>query len=177
VAAAFMATPVLALRGPAERPRKAGGMDEKVSVDLVVSFENGGSSEAVLKLKDGTICRIDRTNRRFNVWSDIIKKKQAAAAPLYVACGAATGQLTTLLLPALRQVVSVAPQADRLNVQFLMSPSVYFVRTTRPGYAEMKQTLEAAAKSQAPVLVTDDVREPEILDVRQPPPGLKMPVI
>jgi hypothetical protein len=41
----------------------------------------------------------------------------------------------------------------------------------------MKQTLEAAVESHAPVLVTDDLKEPEILDVRQPPPDLKMPVI
>jgi hypothetical protein len=152
--------------------------DVKVAVGTVEAFEDAGSGDATLRLSDGSVQKVSRQSPKFAFLADWIKKKIGTGRPVYVESDAATGEVDLILPPALRRIerVSSEPQGDRLQVDIASSPSKHSLRTTGARFKELRQALEGAAKSKEPLLITIHPEHLEIVDARQPPAGLKLPV-
>lgn len=148
-------------------------MAETVAVARIESFEDAGASDATLTLEGGFGCVVPRDDNRFSFWAETLKEDLAAKKPVYVACDGESRRVTDIFFPMARQIgrVAEAPEGERLTVQLFMSPSRNFIRTTRPGYAELRARLQAAVASQEPLLVTTAVVDLEILDARPVPPA------
>ncbi len=151
--------------------------ETKVTVAAVVALDDaGGAADATLRLADGSALRVKRGSPLFGFLSDWTQKKKTK--PLYVESDA-DGVVRLVLPAALRQVarVDAEPQGDRLGVDIRMSPSRHFLSTARAHFAERRQLLEQAAAARQPLLLTVQPDSLEILDARQPPAGLDLPVI
>jgi len=151
--------------------------ETKVTVAAVVALDDpGGAGEATLRLADGSALRVPRQSPLLAFLAEWTRKKKAK--PLYVESDAG-GEVRLVLPAALRQVqrVDTEPKGDRLGVDIRMSPSRHFLKTTRANFAEQRQLLEHAAANKQPLLLTVQPESLEILDARQPPAGLDLPVI
>ncbi|MET0554807.1 MAG: hypothetical protein ABW221_17325 [Vicinamibacteria bacterium] len=156
--------------GKQEREKR---MAEAVAVGRVESFVDAGGPSAELKMADGTALAVPRDDQRFTYWAQKLAKDQASRALVYVAYDSSSRHVTEVLPTARQRVerVDADPAGDRLGVQLFMSPSKHYVLTTRPGHAERKARLEAAAASKEELLVTTDLTELQILDARPLPPA------
>lgn len=65
--------------------------------------------------------------------------------------------------------VADQPKDRKLKVALLMAPSLYFLKTTRKNYEEMRKLLTESLKNNSTVLVTTDSETKEILDARVQP--------
>jgi len=151
--------------------------ETKVTVAAVVGLDNpGGAGDATLRLADGSALRVKHGSPLVTFLSEWTQKKKTK--PLYVESGA-DGEVRLVLPTALRQVarVDTEPKGDRLGVDIRMSPSRHFLSTTRAHFAEQRQLLEQSATNKQPLLLTVQPDTMEILDARQPPAGLDLPVI
>lgn len=159
----------------AARPHTEGerGMAQAVAVDRVASFEDAGGPAASLTLKDGTALLVPRDEPRFSHWSTRLKEEQASGEFVYVAYDAATRTVSQILAPHARRIEAVGaePEGERLKVQLFMSPSMNFIVTSRPHYAELRARLTAAVASKEKLLVTTSVEDLEVLDARPAPPA------
>ena len=166
LACALAAVPV---RSETKRER---GMAETVTVGRIESFEAEGGSDAKLTLEGGVTCLVPRDDRRFEFWSTTLKEDLASGRVVFVSCDASSRRVSEILSPMERQIerVGAAPDGERLAVQLYMSPSLNFILTTRPGYAELRARLAAAVASKEELLVTTAIMDLEVLDARPVPP-------
>jgi hypothetical protein len=143
----------------------------KVSVEKVTRFEDPSEQvNATLRLASGGTYTIPKKDPRFAVWSRLLKERQASGQLVYVESDLKTRTVTNIFLPSRRRIEFVAskPEEDRLKVILFMAPSVYFVKTSRADYDQLRRTLEEAVRTKAEVLVTAHPDTQEILDVRRP---------
>ncbi len=154
--------------------RQAVGMvaQSRVVVEGVVSFVQEGE-DAELTLQDGSVCLAGRQEPGYDLWVKLVGHAQRYHSPLYVACDPTTRRIKVLLPTDVYNVESVvpAPARDHLEVAFRQSAAVHYLKPSRRNYGEMKRVLEEALHTGQLVLVTDDQRNLEIIDVRFPRPG------
>jgi hypothetical protein len=142
-----------------------------ITVDKVVSFEDASErAHAVLRLATGQTLKVRRSDPRFDVWSGILRERQASGEPVYVESDPLTREVRNVFLPSARQIESLTldPEARRLKVIMFMAPSLYFLSGTREDFEEVHQRLQQSIRDNAKVLVTAHPDTHEILDVRRP---------
>lgn len=142
----------------------------KAAVGKISQFtEPAGGTEATFHLEAVGLLHISRKSHAYDVWTRIIRDRQAEKLPLYVEYDSQTRQLEDVEIPSRRKIDYVANkvESNRLKVLYYMAPSEYFLRADAPHYQEMRHLLEEAVHSKAELYVTDSDKH-EILDVRRP---------
>jgi hypothetical protein len=156
-------------------------MDELVmTLAVVAGLEDpGGVDDAVLKLADGTHCRLRRQDPRFTIWLRLIEGARRSGLPVFVACTPGGEAAEAVLPAAARRIARVGPAAegDRVPVAIEMSPATHFLNAGRLGHEVLRALLEEAAGSDAPVVLAVDPGTLEILAARRVPPGIDPVVI
>jgi len=141
-------------------------------VGLVDKFEvaPAGDSDTLSLLNQGEY-RISKKDRKYDWYANVIRDFKAERRPLFVEFEPIEKKVLNIFLPAEYQIEYVAdqPKDGKLDVALLMAPSLYFLKTTRKGYEEMRKLLTESVKNQSAVLVTTDTDTKEILDARLQP--------
>src|SRR6266511_3279312 len=130
-------------------------------VGLVDKFEvaPAGDSDTLSLLNQGEY-RISKKDRKYDWYANVIRDFKAERRPLFVEFEPIEKKVLNIFLPSEYQIEYVA---------LLMSPALYFLKTTRKGYEEMRKLLTESVKNQSVVLVTTDTDTKEILDARLQP--------
>ena len=139
------------------------------AVSRIVDFdEHSNPSNAILRLEDENSYLVSKQDRRFAVWTRMIRERQASHGSLYIEYDPATSIVKAIFQPSVRQIESVAPQggSNRLTVVIFMSPSLYFIETTRSNAQQLRQLLEQSIPARTEILVTIHPDSLEILDAR-----------
>ena len=123
---------------------------------LVVTFESGRTA------------LLDLSRHRSAVWADVLESLRQSDQPVYVQIDPESGFITELLQPRIYTVHSIRPVPDGIDVELEVSHAIHRVRSSNPNFADLRGSLEAALALGAPVLVTDALDGPEIIDVRPP---------
>jgi hypothetical protein len=125
-------------------------------------------ANATVHFKGGATCQIDPKRQNAAHVARMIDMFRHASKAAYIQTEPGTGVVTRVLQPKSVKVVSVAdvPVGDRLMVELAVSHARHFVRTSNPDYAALVGELRAAQKQGTTVFVTDESKEPEIIDVR-----------
>lgn len=144
----------------------------RVHVGTVASSSAEPDGTVRFALEDGSVCVLDPASTAFDFWSRLLAKSRDYGWAVYAGCDPRSGRVLVLLHASLHTVESVAPDtqaADRIRVLLSASHAVHFLKTTRPGHAAMRRRLQEAAATGRQVVVTEDPRESEIIDVRFAP--------
>jgi hypothetical protein len=144
-------------------------MEETTAVvTQVKAWEEGANGSVVLRTGDGGEYSVDRKDPRYAIWSRIASEERAKGHVIYVLYRPDSRQVRWISRFYADQIQWVAPEpeADRLRVGIFGSPSIYHLKTTRPGYEERRKLVEESARTKKPLLVvTSDL---EILEARWP---------
>ena len=141
-------------------------------VGLVDEFEVApdGDSDTLRMLNQGEY-KISKKDPKYDWYANVIRDYKAERKPLFVEFEPIEKKVLNIFLPSKRRIEYVAdqPKDGKLDVALLMAPSLYFLKTTRKGYEEMRKLLTESVKNQSVVLVTTDPDTKEILDARLQP--------
>jgi len=124
---------------------------------------------AALKLGNGEIYAIRKTDARFHDWSVFLRAWHKFRRPVYVEADDSRTVLVLLpFIPRRIEHVAAQPSDGLLAVNVFASPSVHYLNTAHPNFQEMRKLLEQAADTGQEVLVTTDPNKGEILHVSLP---------
>ena len=141
-------------------------------VDLVDKFEVAPAGDSdILRLVNQGEYKISKKDPKYEWYANVIKDYKAEGKPLFVEFEPIEKKVLNMFLPSKRRIEYVAdqPKDNKLNVALLMAPSLYYLKTTRKNYEEMKKLLTESLKNNSTVLVTTDPDTKEILDARIQP--------
>ena len=141
-------------------------------VDFVDKFEIApdGDSDILWLLKHGEY-KISKKDPRYERYAKVIKDHKTENKPLFVEFMPIERKVLNIFLPLKRQIeyVTDQPVDGKLKVALWRSPSLYFLKTTRSNYEEMRKFLTESAKNKSTVWVTIDPYTKDILDARLQP--------
>lgn len=132
----------------------------------------GGRGFASFTLDGEESFRIPRDDRRYPVWSGLLREWPDSGLPIYVEAEDDSHVVGKLIPPDLKRIVSVdsEPREGRLKVVPHATPIFYYLGVEHPRYEELRAALVRAAESAEPTLVFIDPDSPlnddRILDVR-----------
>jgi hypothetical protein len=129
---------------------------------------------ATVYLQGGGAFHLDPSDPRSAVWEDLLEELHQEGSPVYLDIDPQRNAVRELLLPQEWGVSKVGPVAADGTVPVELFPSAarHFVRASNPAFARIVSELRTARRQGTPVLVTDALDEPEIIDARAPPPPL-----
>lgn len=125
------------------------------------------SADGTLTLEDGCRVTLPRQSPLFNFWSGWLPEQQEAREPVYVEYDPGTRAAQRILATTAWGIehLALTPTGERLSVILLMKPSEYWLRTTRPEYADWRAVLEKAQQSGERLLLVTQPETYEILHV------------
>jgi len=141
-------------------------------VDLVDSFEVAPAGDSdILHLLDRGEYKVSKKDPKYEWFANVIKDYKAERKPLFVEFDPIEMKILNVFLPSRHRIEYVVdqPKDDKLKVALLMAPSLYFLKSTRKDYEELRGLLTESMKNNSTVLVTTDPDTKEILDARLQP--------
>ncbi len=109
---------------------------------------------------------LDMALDRSRIWADVLRSLRDSGQPAYVELDPETSVITELLLPIRYTVHKIRPVKDGLEVELIISHARHYLRRSNPNYEALRKALEDARAAGTPVLVTETLKEHEIIDVR-----------
>src|SRR5262249_31795075 len=115
--------------------------------------------------------KISKKDPKYEWFANVIRDYKAERKPLFVEFDPIEKQVLNIFLPSRHRIEYVAdqPKDDMLNVALMMAPSLYFLKTARKDYEELRRLLTESMKNNSTVLVSTDPDTKEILDARLHP--------
>jgi hypothetical protein len=153
---------------PAEALRGPDFVLEKVS-----SWVERPGADAVLTLRDGSAWKLNGGEKLYDNYRDVISRAQARDRELFLSGDKSRG-LVEIIIDARNlavQEIGRKEQDGRYAVLFQGPPSVYYLHTDRPWFAQALSLLQRSASgggsfSSPDLLVAIDPRGSEIVAVR-----------
>jgi hypothetical protein len=139
--------------------RVRGQLDEELRVATHAQFNIGG---------DDSVFRINKTDLRFGIWADFLKRREQSGLPVFVDLDTITNEVVTVLAPFMRKVRFIAgqPEGSRLSVTLLAAPASFFLNTSDENFGTFRSKLEREVDTGNRLLITAIPGTNEIVDVR-----------
>lgn len=137
--------------------------------DFVERFDLAQESPySTISVKGGRQVDIDKTNAGYGEWKKWLRELAERKQPVYLLINNANNTVEDVFYPKMRAITSVefSPKNERLIVDMLPAPCLFYVSFNSPRFAELRHVLETAhsTKTQAYVTTGDDPLE--IIDAR-----------
>lgn len=136
-----------------------------------VSLLPKGANFAVVRLTNSTVL-LDLNAPTGRPWERILDEFRLLDIPVYLEVDAEKNVILKILRPRLVFVSKVASEPDKLRghrVDLEISSAVHYVSPKNEFRETLLEKLRAAQLLRAPVLVTENLRNTEIIDVRPDP--------
>jgi hypothetical protein len=146
------------------------------NLSRVSDWDPDTAGMAHLTLADGTRWAMPVSDVQFGAARQTIDLARRLDRPIFISCDRRTNRFDGVALPAPLIPAEVAPEPidGKLRVRFHGPPSFYYLHIDRPWFNQARRLLLDTLRKQTatafapPLLVTTDVVNMEVMDVRLP---------
>jgi hypothetical protein len=136
---------------------------------LMEAADKPPESMVTVSFKGGRTGLLDMRRSESTVWAGVLESVQDDDEQAYVEVDPHSDVITELLLPIDDNVESITPSGDDVEVALRLSHAVHVLKRSNPDFQEILDALESAKKDNARILLTETMRDCQIIDVRRAP--------
>jgi hypothetical protein len=135
------------------------------------------NTKTLVKLRGAAGAFIDTTAPARRNWAAVLKSLHQSELPVYLEVGAATREITKLLVPRLVKVAGLVAREEggSFYVKLIISERLHLLSKSHPSFSANLAKLRRAMKTNTAVLVTEDQNGDQIIDVRPIPKNVTIP--
>jgi hypothetical protein len=134
-------------------------------------------SVLAVRFAGGATAQLPAHDPRGATWAEVLESLRASGEQAYVEVDAASGQITSLLLPRPFNVDAIrelTPDGD-LEIDLSISHARHYLRRSHPDFASLYDILRRSQREGHAVLVTESLEGDAIVDVRPRGPAPNRP--
>ena len=137
---------------------------------MVAAQGNGVPAHATVYLM-GSAALLDLNDPRAAIWEGLFDELRHTNDPVYLETDPNTNVIKQVLYPQSVTVagIALAPVGNLHEIELEISQARHYLRTTNPDYQQLLTALTVAHQHGTPVLVTENLDDHEIIDVRPGP--------
>lgn len=141
----------------------------KGTADIRESLSN--EDLATVELQNGSSFVVNQADNQSTIWLNLLNEFSETEESVYLEVEPETNIVQRLLLPKLYMVSGIEENSDdeRQYVELEISHARHFISLSNPNYERLLNNLEEALEQNQPVLITEKLDEPEIIDVSPNP--------